>query len=176
MLGYMTPHPDGIAKFKCPYSKADIDPHEACEDQSFYCSLINNKLHWQLFFRRSWAIPFINLLIICDSFCKISYSSSSLMWIQTTLKICDYKLNFNWRASETLTGVTQLKIGDVCLFVYMFGRTYVILYFDPRIFVLVMWSTPSQITLNRVLWFIDQYPYHPRNWIVYCFEFFCGCS
>ncbi len=29
-------------------------------------------------------------------------------------------------ASETLTGVTQLKIGDVCLFVYMFGRTYVI--------------------------------------------------
>jgi len=38
-------HPDGIAEFKCPYSKADIDPHEACEDQSFYCSLINNKLH-----------------------------------------------------------------------------------------------------------------------------------
>ncbi len=76
----------------------------------------------------------------------------------------------NWRASvasETLTGVTQLKIGDVCLFiylfVYMFGRTYVILYFDPRVFVLVMWSTPYQIALNRILWFIDQYPYHPRN-------------
>ncbi len=60
----------------------------------------------------------------------------------------------NWRASvasETLTGVTQLKIGDVCLFVYMYGRTYVILYFDPRVFVLVMWSTPSQIALNRIL-------------------------
>ncbi len=31
-----------------------------------------------------------------------------------------------WRASvasETLTGVTQSKIGDVCLFIYMFGRT-----------------------------------------------------
>ncbi len=67
---------------------------------------------------------------------------------------------FNWRASvasETLTGVTQSKIGDVCLlaserserdtyrgntienrgclfiylFIYMFGRMYVILYFDP---------------------------------------------
>ncbi len=38
-----------------------------------------------------------------------------------------------------------------CLFVYMFGRTYVILYFDPRVFVLVMWSTPSQIALNRIL-------------------------
>ncbi len=46
------------------------------------------------------------------------------------------------------------------LFVYMFGRTYVILYFDPRVFVLVTWSTPSQIALNRILWFIDQYPYH----------------
>ncbi len=49
-----------------------------------------------------------------------------------------------WRASvanETLTGVTQLKIGDVCSFIYMFGRTYVILYFDPRVFVLVLWST-----------------------------------
>ncbi len=58
------------------------------------------------------------------------------------------------------------------LFVYMFGRMYVILYFDPR----VLWSTPSQIALNRILGFIDQYPYHPRNSIVYRFEFFCGCS
>ncbi len=49
------------------------------------------------------------------------------------------------------------------LFVYMFGRMYVILYFDRRVFVLVMWSTPSQIALNRIIWFIDQYPYHPRN-------------
>ncbi len=41
---------------------------------------------------------------------------------------------------------------------YMFGRTHVILYFYPRVFVLVMWSTPSQIALNRILWFTDQYP------------------
>ncbi len=54
---------------------------------------------------------------------------------------------------------------------------YGILYFDPRVFVLVyMWSTPSQIALNRILLFIDQYPYHPKNWIVYRFEFFWGCS
>ncbi len=57
---------------------------------------------------------------------------------------------FSLLASETLTGVTQLKIGDVCLFIYMFGRMYVILYFDPRIFVLVRWSTPSQSSLNRI--------------------------
>ncbi len=71
-----------------------------------------------------------------------------------------------WRASvasETLTGVTQSKIGVVCLFRYMYGRTYFILYFDPRVFVLVRLSTPSQIALNRILLFIDQYPYHPRN-------------
>ncbi len=45
--------------------------------------------------------------------------------------------NNYWRASvasETLTGVTQSKIGDVCLFIYMFGRMYVILYFDPPYF------------------------------------------
>ncbi len=34
----------------------------------------------------------------------------------------------------------------------MYGRMYVILYFDPRVFVLVRLSTPSQIALNRVLW------------------------
>ncbi len=34
------------------------------------------------------------------------------------------------------------------------------LYFDPRVFVLVRLSTPSQIALNRILWFSDQYPYH----------------
>ncbi len=56
----------------------------------------------------------------------------------------------------------------------MFGCTYVILYFDPRVFVLVMWSTPSQIALNRILRFIDQYPYHPKNWIVYLLNSFTG--
>ncbi len=40
----------------------------------------------------------------------------------------------------------------VYLFVYMYGRMYVILYFDPRVFVLVRLSTLSQIALNRVLW------------------------
>ncbi len=40
----------------------------------------------------------------------------------------------------------------IYLFVYMYGRMYVILYFDPRVFVLVRLSTPSQIALNRVLW------------------------
>ncbi len=52
-----------------------------------------------------------------------------------------------------------------CLFIYLYIWTYVC----HRVFVLVMWSTPFQIALNRILWFIDQYPYHP-------FEFFCGCS
>ncbi len=78
-----------------------------------------------------------------------------------------------WRASvasETLTGVTQSKVGDVCLFIYLYIWTYVC----HRVFVLVMWSTPFQIALNRILWFIDQYPYHPRNWIVYRLNSFAG--
>ncbi len=36
------------------------------------------------------------------------------------------------------------------MFVYMFGRTYVILYFDPRIIVFARRSIPSHIPLNRI--------------------------
>ncbi len=59
-----------------------------------------------------------------------SVASETLTGV-TQSKIGDVSL-FIWRASvasETLTGVTQSKIGDVYLFiylfVYMFGRTYV---------------------------------------------------
>lgn len=34
----------GIAEFKCPFSKAEMQPEEACSDQRFYCSLIDGKL------------------------------------------------------------------------------------------------------------------------------------
>ncbi len=33
--------------------------------------------------------------------------------------------------------------GGVCLFIYVCGRTNVILYFDPHIFVFALWSTLS---------------------------------
>ncbi len=83
------------------------------------------------------------------------------------LLFIDYYFIDYWRASvasETLTGVKMKKSGMfVYLFRYMYRRTYVILYFDPRVYVLVWLSTPSQIVLNRILWFIDRYPYHPRN-------------
>ncbi len=63
-----------------------------------------------------------------------------------------YLHSHNWRASlasETLTGVTQ--IGDVCdLYICMDVRK-AFLYFDPRVFVLVRLSTPSQTSLNRIL-------------------------
>ncbi len=72
---------------------------------------------------------------------------------------------FYWRASvasETLTGVTQLKIGDVCVFVYMDVRmSFCTL--TLRIFVFAPRSTPSQTSLNRILRFSDNYPYHLRN-------------
>ncbi len=41
----------------------------------------------------------------------------------------------------------------------MFGRTYVIFYFDPRVFVLVMWSTPSQIPFESIFFLYFQKPY-----------------
>ncbi len=49
---------------------------------------------------------------------NIFKTQNSVLWvIYYTIKVGLY----NWRASvasETLTGVTQLKIGDVCLFIY----------------------------------------------------------
>ena len=30
--------PEGIAEFKCTFSKKDVTPREACEDESFYCT------------------------------------------------------------------------------------------------------------------------------------------
>ncbi len=57
------------------------------------------------------------------------------------IQLHNYNTINNWRASEageTLSGVTQLKIGDNCLFMYMCGRTDIILYFDPHIFVLAL--------------------------------------
>ncbi len=55
-----------------------------------------------------------------------------------TIRGTQSRFRYNWRASvasETLTGVTQIENRGylfIYLFVYMFGRTYVILYFDLR--------------------------------------------
>lgn len=35
--------PNGIAEFKCPYSKRDKSPQEACNDSSFFCEMVNGK-------------------------------------------------------------------------------------------------------------------------------------
>ncbi len=76
--------------------------------------------------------------------------------------------------AKTVSRVAQLNAWDVRL--YMFGHTYVILYFDPRIFVFARRSIPSPYSLNRILWFIYLFRIIQRNWIVYRFEFFCRCS
>ncbi len=71
----------------------------------------------------------------------------------------------SWRASvasETLTGVTQLKIGDICVFICMDVRmSFCTL--TLRIFVFARRSTPSQTSLNRILRFSDHYLYHLKN-------------
>ncbi len=77
---------------------------------------------------------------------------------------------------DTLRGNTIENRG--CLFVYIYDWMYVchFVLWPSRIFVFAPCSTPSLTSLNRILWFSDHYLYHPRNWIVYRFEFFCECS
>ena len=38
------PDEQGIAEFKCPYSKAFVHPQEACRDAYFYCSIVDGKV------------------------------------------------------------------------------------------------------------------------------------
>ena len=35
---------NGMAEFKCPFTKADISPEEACKDDKFYCTMVNGDL------------------------------------------------------------------------------------------------------------------------------------
>ena len=35
---------DGILEVKCPYSKREVSPEEACSDSNFYCELVNSKV------------------------------------------------------------------------------------------------------------------------------------
>ncbi len=39
--------------------------------------------------------------------------------ITTKKKVTIFKCFVCWRASETLSGVTQLKIGDICYYIYV---------------------------------------------------------
>ncbi len=95
------------------------------------------------------------------------------MTLKPLFLIRNLKTRLYWRASvasETLTGVTQSKIEDVCLFIYMFGRMYVILgrgrtrsehkNTDGQCSLRVR---PRPNSLNGILRFSDHYPYHLRN-------------
>ena len=37
-------NPQGIAEFKCPYSKAFVHPRETCKNADFYCSIIDGQI------------------------------------------------------------------------------------------------------------------------------------
>ncbi len=79
--------------------------------------------------------------------------------------------------SETLSGVTQLKIRDICLYIICLEECMSFLYFDSGIFCisLVVDSIPN-FTKKKILWFTDHYPYHPRIELFTVFEFSCGCT
>ena len=35
---------NGMAEFKCPFTKADVSPEEVCKDDTFYCTMVNGDL------------------------------------------------------------------------------------------------------------------------------------
>ncbi len=60
-----------------------------------------------------------------------------------------YNLTDHWQASKASETLSEGNRG--CLFVYMCGCTYVILYFDPHVFVFASWSTPSHTSTKQNL-------------------------
>ena len=36
--------PNGILEIKCPYSKREVEPEEACKDPAFYCEMNDSKI------------------------------------------------------------------------------------------------------------------------------------
>ncbi len=65
--------------------------------------------------------------------------------------------NYQARSPFVLKHTTSL-FEYICLDVRMSFCTLIL-----RIFVFAPRSTPSQISLNRILWLSDHYPYHLRN-------------
>lgn len=39
--------PEGITEFKCPFSKKDVTPLKACEDEKFYCFYQEGSFHFK---------------------------------------------------------------------------------------------------------------------------------
>ncbi len=87
--------------------------------------------------------------------------------------------NVYWRASvasETLTGVTQFE-NRGCLFIYIYGHMYVILYFDPPYFCVRSAFDPVPNCTKQNPLVYRSLPVITLE-IELClhFDFFCGCS
>ncbi len=81
-----------------------------------------------------------------------------------------------WRERDTLRGNTIENRGYLLVYIYVWTYACHFVLWPLHILVLALCSTPSQTSLNRILWFINRYPCRPRNWIVYHSEFFCGAT
>ncbi len=82
-------------------------------------------------------------------------------------------------ASETLSAVTELKIGDICLFIYACVdiRMYVILYFDRHVFMFALWSTLSHTPpLNGIFSFSDPVSFKGTNYLSLCIRLFLNAT
>ncbi len=68
---------------------------------------------------------------------------------------------------DTIRGDTIENRGYLFVYIYVCGHMYVILYFDPRVFMFASWSTPSH-TSTKHFRFSDPCIIQ-RNLIVYTF-------
>ncbi len=113
---------------------------------------------------KNWAkFAFVVVAVVSNffpHFDPVSFRSNQLL---------EHSILINWRASEaseTLSGVTQLKIGDICLFIYMCVEVCMSFCTLTLVFLCLLRGLPLPILpLNGIFSFSD--PYHSRNSIIY---------
>ena len=70
--------PNGLAEFKCPFSKAEADIDTACKDEQFYCTMTDSTLH----VKRSHCYYHqvqLQLFTLCSAWCDFCvYTTKSI--------------------------------------------------------------------------------------------------
>ena len=127
----------------------------------------------------TWQVRiYINYEIVYYSFLLLSMHFLLSSFIKNTGCVYHSTLIVVFQTNEQLCYMGNAIENWGCSFAFIYVWTYVchFVLWPSHNFALNRCSTPFQISLKQNPLAIDQYPYRSRNWIVYRFEFFCGCS
>ena len=102
-----------------------------------------------------------------------------LIWKFAIMHICNFGVLYvmnNWRVSKTFSGVTQLKIRDVCLFIYVWTYVcYFVLWPSHFCVCFVVYPFPTS-PLNRIFFINDPVSFKEINDLPLCIQLFLNTT